>query len=204
MSIGYKVVNLASMIEELGEEYVQEHFLSVFSCPQNPDVEHFLHEKAIMFAKQGLAGTHLVFTSYQQKLVLCGYFTIAIKMFVVKREALTSGLRERLRKFATYDEKLKQYHMSAPLLGQLGKNFANGYSQLITGDELLKIACDEIRSIQRVCGGKIVYLECEDKECLKDFYQRNGFVEFGKRLLDRDEENISGLYLIQMMKYFKG
>ena len=201
---GYKVVNLASMVEELGEEYVEKHILSVFSCPQNPDVERFLKEKAILFSRQGLAGTHLVFAPYRQKLVLCGYFTIAIKMFVVKREALTSKLRERLRKFATYDEKLKQYYMSAPLLGQIGKNFANEYNQLITGDELLKIACDEVRDIQRVCGGKIVYLECEDKEKLKEFYLRNGFVEFGQRRLDRDEENISGEYLVQMMKYFKG
>ena len=36
----------------------------------NEDVEKFLKEKAIEFSKQGLASTHLIFSSYQEKLVL--------------------------------------------------------------------------------------------------------------------------------------
>lgn len=48
---GYRVVNLALMIEELGEGEAKR-ILSVFSCPLNPDVEFFLAKKAIEFAKQ--------------------------------------------------------------------------------------------------------------------------------------------------------
>jgi len=51
-------------------------------------------------------------------------------------------------------------------------------------------------------GGKIVYLECEDKPKLKDFYTENGFVVFGERKLDRDEmDDFEDTYLIQMLKY---
>jgi len=51
-------------------------------------------------------------------------------------------------------------------------------------------------------GGRIVYLECEDKSHLIQFYESNGFVSFGQRPLDRDEtEVLSGKYLIQMLKY---
>ena len=49
---GYRVVNLAMMIEELGEGETKR-ILSDFSCPLNPDVEFFISKKAIEFAKQG-------------------------------------------------------------------------------------------------------------------------------------------------------
>lgn len=73
---------------------------------------------------------------------------------------------------------------------------------MITGDELLKLACDKIKSIQDEIGGKVTYLECEDKPKLIEFYESNGFVNFGKRELDKDEkDDLSGQYLIQMLKY---
>ncbi|HBF3466448.1 TPA: N-acetyltransferase, partial [Clostridioides difficile] len=53
-------------------------------------------------------------------------------------------------------------------------------------------------------GGKIVYLECEDKPKLIEFYKDNGFVDFGKRSLDKDEtDSLDGDYLVQMLKYLK-
>ena len=60
---------------------------------------------------------------------------------------------------------------------------------------------DDVKMIQQIAGGKVVYLECEDKQRLIDFYSRNGFVTFGNRSLDRDETNLSGKYLVQMLKY---
>ncbi len=53
-----------------------------------------------------------------------------------------------------------------------------------------------------MCGGKIVYLECEDKPQLRQFYNDNGFKVFAKRPLDRDEcDKLSGKYLLQLLKY---
>lgn len=98
--------------------------------------------------------------------------------------------------------KAANFFLSAPLIGQLGKNFANGYDNLIPGDVLLKLATDKVRAIQAVLGGKFVYLECEDKDALLNFYGDNGFVIFGKRDLDRDErDRQSGQYLVQLLKY---
>lgn len=75
---------------------------------------------------------------------------------------------------------------------------------MITGDELLKLACDKVQEIQKNIGGKIVYLECEDTVKLVGFYQDNGFYNFGKRTLEHDETDVmSGQYLIQMLKYLK-
>lgn len=91
--------------------------------------------------------------------------------------------------------------MSLPLIGQLGKNYACGYDSLITGDELLKMACDRIRRMQLDMGGKLAYLECEDTPGLIRFYEENGFYRFGNRNLDKDEPG-QKRYLAQMIKYF--
>lgn len=68
---GYRVVNLTMMIEELGEGETKR-ILSNFPCPLNPDVECLISKKAIEFAKQGWAQTHLVFASYKNEWALVG------------------------------------------------------------------------------------------------------------------------------------
>lgn len=198
---GYQIINLEDMILELGED-MTKHILLNFSCPLNRDVEHFLHNKSIEFSKQSLARTHLVFCSYKSELVLVAYFSLALKFIQVEPNALSRTQRKRITKFGTFDTNLKKYIISAPLIGQLGKNYKYKNENLITGDELLKMACDKINEIQLIAGGSIVYIECEDVQKLKEFYLRNGFVEFGRRKLDNDEkDDLSGEYLIQMVKY---
>ena len=198
---GYALVNLVNFLNELGEERTKE-LLSEFSCLLNPDVEYFLKYKAIEFSKQRFAQTHLVYASYKGEYVLVGYFALANKYLTLTGDALTNGLRSRLRYFATYDSRIHCYCLSAPLIAQLGKNFSNGYNELITGDELLKLACDKVSRLQMEVGGCFAYVECEDKYKLTDFYSRNGFCQFDKRKLDKDEtDKLEGEYLVQMLKY---
>lgn len=201
---GYLGVNLrdALLDPELGESAVKS-LLSSFSCPLNPDVEHFLKHTAIEFAKQSISSTYLILASYQDKYVLAGYFSLANKIFCIDKDSLPSRTwKKRMSKFGQFDQTIQRYTISAPLIGQLGKNYTNSYNKLITGDELLKLALNKVREMQTIVGGKIVYLECEDKEPLLDFYSQNGFVNFGKRTLDKDETNtLSGDYLIQMLRY---
>ncbi len=199
---GYNIVNLQELTEEVGENRVKE-ILSNFSCPLNKDVEYFLQRKAIEFARQGIGQTHLVFTSYKNDIVLIGYFALAMKdIFVSNRAHINNRWKQRLKRFATNEESIGGYRVPAPLIGQLGKNFFNGYNKLISGDELLKIALDKVKETQLIIGGKFVYLECEDKTPLVNFYTQNGFLEFGHRNLEKDErDSQSGEYLVQLLKY---
>lgn len=198
---GYKVISLNDLIVNLGEERV-DNILSSFSCPLNDDVEKFLTTKAKVFDIQFISRTHLVFASYKGELVLVGYFTLANKDFTINTKILSSNLRSRVKKFAVYNSELKNYHISAPLIAQLGKNYTNGYNKLISGDELLKIACDTVAEVQMLIGGKIVYIECEDKTPLVNFYERNGFKQFSERQLDyNDSKAMDVKYLLQLLKY---
>lgn len=200
---GFWQSNLRDLLAELGEERTSE-ILSAFECPLNPDVQSFLREKAILFSKHGYASTYLVFASYQGSVVLIGYYALAMKAVVIKGSLLSSQWRGRLRRFAFYDSDLKQFILSLPLIGQLGKNYAHHYDRLISGDDLLGIACETVREIQLMSSGKMVYLECEDVLPLTSFYERNGFFRFANRNLDGDERDLSQTpYLVQMIKYFK-
>ena len=163
--------------------------------PSFPDVESFLRVKAIEFAKQGLAQTHMVYASYKGALTLAGYFSLSNKHITVKSSVLHGKLKQRIRRFSTYDPVIKSYCMAAPLIAH------KEISDLISGDELLKLACDTVAAAQFNVGGRFVYLECEDKQKLIEFYSENGFCEFDRRTLDRDETGLSGDYLVQMLKY---
>ncbi len=201
---GYIGINLRDILNDdsLGES-VARNVLSSFSCPLNPDVEYFLRHTAIEFSKQSISSTYLVMASYKDQYVLCGYFTLANKVFCIEKDSFPNrNWKRRMAKFGQFDRAVQRYTISAPLIGQLGKNYTNGYDKLITGDELLKLALDKVREMQYIVGGKIVYLECEQKEKLIDFYQSNGFVNFGMRTLDRDEtDRLSGESLVQMLRY---
>ena len=155
--IGTIVVNFRDLIDAGKDEEI-DHIRSEFSCPYNKDVENFIKEKAVLFSKQGIAATYLVLKQYRGE-----------------KNSLSNTQRRRINKFSSYDEDLRRYIVSALLIGQLAKNYANGYDRLIEGDKLLRIACDKVMQIQRISSGRFVYLECEDKPRLLEFYERNGF-----------------------------
>ena len=199
---GYGLVLLSEMVEKVGEDKVR-NILSNFSCPMNKDVEYFLQSKALPMVTQNKCPVHLVFASYRKEPVLVGYYAVCVKTIEIQKGTINRKLYDKLQKFDEGDSLSKEkIVMSAQLIAQLGKNYLNGYNKLITGDELLQLACDEISMVLKNVGGKVVYLECEPIEKLKSFYINNGFKIFNIRQMDRDEVELTGgkLYL-QMLKY---
>lgn len=198
--MGYKVINLKDIYNYLGQERTQ-NILNDYKCELNKDVEYFLKEKAIEFSKQDISRTYIVMSQYKEKDVLVGYFAITNKVTNIRKVKLSESKKKRLLKYAVYDASSKCYNIALPLIGQIGKNYTNNYNKLISGDILLKLACDKIKEAQKLLGGRFIFLECEDKPELKDFYESNGFVCFGKRNLEREERNKNvGEYLLQMLK----
>ena len=197
--MGYKVINLKDIYNSLGETKTKE-ILKEYKCELNKDVEYFLREKAIEFSKQDISRTYIVMSQHKGKDVIVGYFAITNKVTNIKKVTLSETKRKRLLKFAIYDKESKSYSIALPLIGQIGKNYNNDYNKLITGDILLKLACDKIKDAQELLGGRFVFLECEDKSKLEEFYESNGFVCFGKRNLEKDErDKNNGDYLLQML-----
>ena len=196
-------MNLSNMLEQLGEDATKT-ILSSFSCPLNKDIENFIKYKAIEFSKRTTAKTHLVFwqTEDEKYTELVGYYTITSKVIFVVRTVLSNTEAKKLKSQGVYDENKQEYTVSAPLIAQLGKNFTNGNDTLISGADLLQLAVNKVRKIQKEIGGRFMYLECEDNEKLLAFYKKHNFKIFGKRKLDRDETDLNGDYLIQLFAMF--
>ncbi|MCM1220455.1 MAG: hypothetical protein NC548_38815 [Lachnospiraceae bacterium] len=97
--------------------------LSGFSCPKNPDVERFLKNSAVEFAKKNQSVTYLVF-SVESKALL-GYFTLALKPLTVRGETVSNTTKRKLLRISELDRKSDTYTMSAYLIAQLGKNYTD-------------------------------------------------------------------------------
>lgn len=127
-----------------------------------------------------------------------------MKVITVPTKHLSKGMQKKLARFATRPVNLKEFQLTSPLIGQLGKNYTAGLNQYITGDELLGMALDMVKKGQLILGSKHVYVECEEKERLLAFYEEHGFVRFNKREVEKEAEaHVQGKHLIQLIKYIR-
>ena len=129
-------IRLSDMLSELGENKVKS-ILSSFVCEKNKDVQMFLRDKAIEFSKQGLAKTTLVYWVSDDGVekYLVGYFTVASKYLCVSKDSISKSLAKKMNAHGTFNSNTREYIVPAPLIAQLGKNFADGNNYLISGAE---------------------------------------------------------------------
>ena len=120
--MAYSVISLNDMYYSLGENDTKK-ILNSFECKMNKDVEFFLKEKAIQFLKMGISKTFLVTTKYKGKEVLIGYFALTNKVVRIKKKLLSNSLRKKIIRFSEKSNSEKNYIVSLPLIGQLGKNY---------------------------------------------------------------------------------
>ncbi len=202
MIYAVKQINIIDMLDMYGEDSCKE-ILSTFICPLNIDVADFIHNKAIEFAKQRIAITFLVFREIEKGNVMAGYYTLANKFFAVSAHMLSKTLRKRIAKFSQYDAALDRYLISMPLIAQLGRNFSNTAREYpISGNDLLDLACQNVKKVQHIIGGRTAYIECASNPKLYEFYSTHEFVAFGERERENDELADSST-LVQMLRYFK-
>jgi hypothetical protein len=196
----YIVINirryLNSVNSKLGENRLLQ-VLSGFSCPKNPDVEHFLKSNSIEFTKKNQSVTYLVFLSSTMELV--GYFTLALKPLTVRGETVSNTVKRKLLRVSELDEQSQTYTMSAYLIAQLGKNFSSGVETKVTGAELLELAWNEIEKMQYMGGGMVTFLEADNKERLLSFYQTNRFQPFDIRQTKGTEEQHELIQFLRLL-----
>ncbi|MCD8069472.1 MAG: GNAT family acetyltransferase [Lachnospiraceae bacterium] len=165
-------------LEKVGEPELLK-IISGFSCPANLDVEYFLKNSSIEFTRKNQSVTYLVLD--MDKGALVGYFTIALKPLTVRGEVISNTVKRKIKRVSEFDEQTNSYMMSAYLIAQLGKNYADGRNKKITGAELLELAWSVIEDMQYMGGGMVVFLEANNEERLLSFYQDNKFRLFDTR-----------------------
>lgn len=182
----------------LGEEALKE-VLSEFSCERNTDVERFFKEQSIEFTKKNQSVTYLVVANDDATLV--GYFTLAIKPINVNADNFSNTMRKKIARVSELDATNGTYTLSAYLIAQLGKNYADNANKRITGEQLLQAAIDTIKKLQYMAGGMVIFLEAENNEKLMNFYEgKNGFKRFStKEVKSRTEDAHTLVQLLKVM-----
>lgn len=191
-SIAY--INILDMIKSVGEESVRK-LLSSFECRQNPEIESFVKNNAIDFSKRKISITYLLLNQLGD---LLGIFSLTHKAIEIKADGLSSTANKKMQRYAKLDEQTRSYMVSAYLIAQFGKNYRFGKDTQISGQELMGQTLDKLYDVQHEIGGGVVYLECEDKQILRNFYtnSENRFRPFSERYSGEE-----GIKYIQMMRF---
>ena len=140
------VWNILDMVEEYGEDSVKD-ILSDFSCETerdgdivslNPDIEHFIKNNAIQFARQKISVSYIVGDEDDGSVI--GYFTIAHKPVEMPSDGLSKTTKKTMSRYAQLNEETKTYLLSGFLIAQFGKNYAVDGGKHISGKELMRLA----------------------------------------------------------------
>lgn len=189
----YESINILDMVNAIGEDNVKR-ILSDFSCPKNLEIENFVKQNALEFAKRKMSITYLVIDESGH---LVAIFTLTHKAVQLTNDGLSVSMRKKIERHTKLDEQSNSYMLSAFLIAQFGKNIR--YAEKITGNELMNTAMNILATIQREIGGGVVYLECEEKPQLLAFYknEQNRFRIFGERYSDKEQ-----IKYIQLLRLF--
>ncbi len=174
----YKIVSIPDLLELKGEEWTQK-VIAGFSCAKNEEIEYFLKTDAVEFAKRKMSITYLVF---DEAVNLAAYFTLTHKSAKIPSRILSNTQLKKLAAHAKLDDSKTYFDVSAFLIAQFGKN--SNCKHTVSGAELMRYALAILRKAQRLVGGSITYLECEQEAKLLSFYQNeaNGFYKYGERV----------------------
>lgn len=191
----FDTVNILDMIGAIGETKLKQ-CLSDFSCPINPEIEQFVINNAIEFAKKKLSITYFVVNELGK---IVAIFTLAHKAIEIGNVNLSNSKRKKIGRYAILDSETGSYTVSAFLIAQFGKNYTVDQGKGINGNELMDLTFEILEKVQHDIGGGIVFLECEDKIKLLDFYQseQNGFMPFNERYSVNDN-----IRYIQLFNFF--
>ncbi len=173
-------------MNEIKEDTELMQFLSSFSCEQDEDIESFLRNRAVEFEKLSKARTYLICDQEQlegkklegEPLKIYGYISIAIKILSVP-ETTSNRVRKELDGFSAkiHGERIRDF--PCYLIGQLSRA-SNVSKASVSGEQLIKYACDVISSSVEAVGGRYMMIECHDNKKLLDFYERNSFHEIAR------------------------
>lgn len=195
-----KTINILDSIDENGLDKTKAA-LDQFSTkrsdsehPLNEEIEKFLKNNAIQFAKEKKSITYLVID--MKKGNLLGYFTLTNKIVKIPLSILTNTKKRRIERYAKFDKVLNAYPVSAFLIAQFGKNYVLNEENRISGNDLMKLVDRELYEVQYRIGGGLKFLECEPDVKLIKFYQNQNFVPFDNRVSEKDQTEY-----VQLMKF---
>ena len=165
------IISLPKFIEIAGGKEEVSRILASFSVSKNSDVEQFLHDRIFAYEESHAARSYF---AVNDNLAPLGFYSIAIATYQITGRT-PEELKEKLRGINNANRKL----IPGILIGQLARFDATSKDEL-SGTELMQDALSRIRKIHNEIGLRFVWLDCEDNNSLKRFYEKFGFSEVNK------------------------
>ncbi len=198
--------NVIRLIDFIATDAGLEQFNSVASSflSKDNDIETFLKKKAVQSIKLGTSATYLIVSRNKDfSINILGYFTLTSKILEInnpllatdKKSKLNNNERKVFRNFGNQNENTKTFQLPAILLAQFGRNF-NPKSPSISGTDLMTVALNVIKDVQKMLGGKIVFLECLKIHAILDFYKNLGFKPLDTVNFSQKKKDFVTLYII--------
>ena len=191
----FEIIPLQELINMRGAEEAHA-LLSAFKCSHDPDIENFLHNRAIDFENIAKARTYLICDADKMKLgeiVIMGYFALSLKVLILPEEMSIRSRKE-------YDGFSGKIHgqpvreIPCYLIGQLARD-DNTDKDSLPGAVILDSAMSVIEPSFRIAGGRWVIIECHNTKQLTDFYERNAF----RFIMDRPSPS-EDIPMVQMIR----
>ncbi len=185
MRSGVSIATLQEYEDVMGTQKLND-LLRSFSCPLNKEVESYLKDasRAVQSSRMSSSVTYLAFDTKTNDLL--GYFTLMMKAYSVRSDALNSANKRLISRFSEIDAS-GNFTAAVYLIAQIGKNFALPEEDQVEGSELLMAAMDVFCETKSAIGGKLVMVEREaDRPKLLEFYNDNGFKSWTTRRNAKD------------------
>jgi len=158
------------------KQRILDKAISFFYCERNKDIENFIKNgsrgydsTAVMLEEKGITRTYFLIDeeTFQETNEILAYFSITLKE--LKFTADVS--RSQIKKIDGISG--KRDSVIVYLIAQLAKN--DKYRREIKGEEIINRAINIIERSQKLVGGRIIMVECENKDSLLKFYEEHGF-----------------------------
>jgi predicted GNAT family N-acyltransferase len=158
------------------KQRILDKAISFFYCERNKDIENFIKNgsrgydsTAIMLEEKGITRTYFLIDedTFQKTNEILAYFSITLKQLEFTADVSNREIK-KIDGISRNRSSIIVY-----LIAQLAKN--DKYRREIRGEEIINRAINIIEKSQKLVGGRIIMVECENEDSLINFYEEHGF-----------------------------
>lgn len=173
----FEIVNILDLIEAIGEKETIS-LLDDFES-RDVDIENFVKNSSVDFAKKKITMTFVVFKKDDSKIL--GIFSLSNKILSVSKASVSKTKYSKLERYAKDMTTENTLLLPGILIAQFSKN--DKFANEISGNELMEITKNTAVKAQRIIGGSAVFLECKNNEKILKFYiEDNNFTKYDERI----------------------
>ena len=157
-------------------------------------MESFFKKNAINYNKTHNSRTYLIINGEDNSAPLLAYFSLTFKEIFIenKEKNISKTLIKKLDGLNKNTDRVRSY-----LIGQIGKNYSVN-NDLIHLPKIMEHIYAILKEANDRVGGRVILLECENKDKLIHLYEQSGF-KFLQ--ISKDKNNIALAQMVKVIEF---